>query len=95
MNAQPGSGVNYSNAHGLSRARFVSDHDLEVCEEPQSRENSPPIRRCQESSTIYGDATRGTGILNNELSVGRLVWNRLRYLKNPDTGKRAASERGG
>jgi site-specific DNA recombinase len=31
---------------------------------------------------------RGTGILNNELYVGRLVWNRLRCVKNPDTGKR-------
>jgi len=39
-------------------------------------------------STIYGNAKRGTGILNNELYVGRLVWNRLRSVKNPDTGKR-------
>ncbi len=31
---------------------------------------------------------RGTGILNNELYIGRLVWNRLRYVKNPETGKR-------
>jgi site-specific DNA recombinase len=41
-------------------------------------------------STIYGNAKRGTGILNNELYVGRLVWNRLRYMKNPDTGKRVS-----
>jgi DNA invertase Pin-like site-specific DNA recombinase len=39
-------------------------------------------------STIHGNSKRGTGILNNELYVGRLVWNRLRYVKNPDTGKR-------
>jgi site-specific DNA recombinase len=39
-------------------------------------------------STIHGNPTRGTGILNNELYVGRMVWNRLRYVKNPDTGKR-------
>ena len=38
-------------------------------------------------STIHGNQKRGTGILNNELYVGRLVWNRLRYVKNPDTGK--------
>src|SRR5204863_7698120 len=31
-----------------------------------------------------------TGILNNELYVGRLVWNRLRYVKNPDSGKRVS-----
>ncbi|MGH9385811.1 MAG: recombinase family protein [Vicinamibacterales bacterium] len=29
-------------------------------------------------STIYGNAKRGTGILNNELYIGRLIWNRLR-----------------
>jgi site-specific DNA recombinase len=39
-------------------------------------------------STIHGNSKRGTGILNNELYIGRLVWNRLRYVKNPDTGKR-------
>jgi DNA invertase Pin-like site-specific DNA recombinase len=41
-------------------------------------------------STIHGNAPRGTGILNNELYVGRLVWNRLRYVKNPDTGRRVS-----
>ena len=39
-------------------------------------------------STINGNRHRGTGVLNNELYVGRLVWNRLRYLKDPETGKR-------
>ncbi len=39
-------------------------------------------------STIHGNSKRGTGILNNELFIGRLIWNRLRYVKNPDTGKR-------
>ena len=39
-------------------------------------------------STINGNAARGTGILNNELYVGKLVWNRLRYIKDPDTGRR-------
>ena len=39
-------------------------------------------------STINGNPARGTGILNNELYIGRLVWNRLRYLKDPSTGRR-------
>jgi DNA invertase Pin-like site-specific DNA recombinase len=38
--------------------------------------------------TINGNAKRGTGILNNELYIGRLVWNRQRFVKDPDTGKR-------
>ena len=41
-------------------------------------------------STINGNAARGTGILNNELYVGRLVWNRLQYRKDPRTGKRVS-----
>ncbi len=41
-------------------------------------------------STIHGHARRGTGLLNNELYVGRLVWNRQRYVKDPDTGRRLA-----
>jgi site-specific DNA recombinase len=39
-------------------------------------------------STIHGSAERGIGILHNELYIGRLVWNRQRFLKDPDTGKR-------
>jgi len=42
------------------------------------------------SSTINGNAARGTGILNNELYVGRLVWNRLCYVKDPATGNRVS-----
>ncbi|WP_310531409.1 recombinase family protein [Novosphingobium sp.] len=41
-------------------------------------------------STINGNPKRGTGILNNEMYVGRLVWNRQRFVKDPDTGKRQA-----
>jgi site-specific DNA recombinase len=42
------------------------------------------------SSTINGNRKRGTGILNNELYVGRLVWNRLQYVKDPNTGNRVS-----
>lgn len=41
-------------------------------------------------STINSNRQRGTGLLNNELCVGRLVWNRLRYMKDPETGKRVS-----
>jgi site-specific DNA recombinase len=41
-------------------------------------------------STLRGHAARGTGLLNNELYVGKLVWNRLRYIKDPTTGKRVS-----
>jgi site-specific DNA recombinase len=41
-------------------------------------------------TAIRGHRTRGTGLLNNELYVGRLIWNRLRYLKDPETGRRVS-----
>ena len=39
-------------------------------------------------STIRGHAGRKTGVLRNELYAGRLVWNRLHYVKDPQSGKR-------
>jgi site-specific DNA recombinase len=39
-------------------------------------------------TTIRGHITRGSGLLNNELYIGRLVWNRQRYAKDPATGRR-------
>ena len=42
------------------------------------------------ASSIHGNSARGTGILNNELYIGRMIWNRLRYIKNPDTGRRVS-----
>lgn len=47
-----------------------------------------PTGKAWGPSTIYGNRERGTGILNNELYIGRMIWNRLRYVKDPDTGKR-------
>ena len=49
-----------------------------------------PKGRLWTDSVLRGDAKRGTGLLNNELYIGRLVWNRQRFMKNPDTGKRVA-----
>jgi site-specific DNA recombinase len=41
-------------------------------------------------STINGNLKRGNGILRDELYIGRLVWNRQRFVKDPDTGKRVS-----
>ena len=49
-----------------------------------------PSGKLWTDSTIRGHAKRGTGLINNELYIGRLVWNRLRYVKNPETGKRVS-----
>ena len=41
-------------------------------------------------STIRDQVKRGTGLINDELYIGRLVWNRLRCVKNPEIGKRVS-----
>ncbi len=45
------------------------------------------------ASTIYGDMTKGNGFLNNQLYIGRSVWNRSVWVKDPDSGKRRRMER--
>src|SRR5690606_4049068 len=49
-----------------------------------------PRGRAWDKSTIHGNPKRGTGILNNEIYIGRLVWNRQSFVKEPRTGKRQA-----
>ena len=49
-----------------------------------------PSGKLWTDSTLRGHAKRGTGLINNELYIGRLIWNRLRYVKNPDTGRRVS-----
>jgi hypothetical protein len=41
-------------------------------------------------TSIRGHVSRGTGILNNELYAGVLVWNRQRFVKDPATSKRVS-----
>lgn len=41
-------------------------------------------------TTIRGHVCRGNGIVNNELYAGVLVWNRQRFIKDPNTGKRVS-----
>lgn len=39
-------------------------------------------------ATIHGDRRRGRGVLNNELYIGVLAWNRNTWITDPETGKR-------
>ncbi|MBV0914217.1 recombinase family protein [Anianabacter salinae] len=49
-----------------------------------------PRGKLWRDTAIRGHRIRGTGFLNNELYIGRLVWNRLRYVKDPATGRRVS-----
>jgi site-specific DNA recombinase len=60
-----------------------------------NREDIPaPRGGAWSSSTINGNRRRGTGIINNEIYVGRNVWNRLTYIKDPESGRRRSRPNG-
>ncbi|NEU98321.1 recombinase family protein [Bradyrhizobium uaiense] len=44
------------------------------------------------ASTIDGSRKRLNGILQNELYAGRIIGNRQRFIKGPETGKRISRE---
>lgn len=72
-------------ADGASPAAIV--HELNRRAVPAPRGGTWAV------SALYGSAARGLGLLHNELYVGRVIWNRRQWLKDPDTGKRRYVER--
>jgi hypothetical protein len=42
------------------------------------------------ATAINGDRAKGTGIINNELYIGRQIWGRQSWTKDPTTGRRVA-----
>ena len=56
-----------------------------------NREGIPGPRNGKwDKSTIHGNPKRGTGVLNNEIYIGKLIWNRQQFVKDPQTGRRQA-----
>jgi site-specific DNA recombinase len=56
-----------------------------------NREGVPgPLGRAWGDTSIRGHRSRGTGIINNELYAGVLVWNRMHFIKDPSTGRRVS-----
>lgn len=69
-------------------AEGVSPNDIA---EILNKEGVPgPRSKAWRDTAIRGHKSRGTGILNNESYVGRMVWNKRQYRKNPDTERRTA-----
>ncbi|MBY8824292.1 recombinase family protein [Sphingomonas colocasiae] len=66
-------------ASGKSAPNICIDLNAEGIPGPRGRPWSP--------STITGNRQRGTGILNNERYIGKLVWNRQQFSTDPDTGR--------
>lgn len=56
-----------------------------------NRDGVPPPRGMSwNASTIVGSAQRGNGIARNPIYAGRIVWNRVRMVRDPETGKRVS-----
>jgi site-specific DNA recombinase len=51
-----------------------------------------PRGRQWNASTINGNEKRGHGILRNPLYAGKRIWNRVRMVKDPSTGRRVSRE---
>ena len=49
-----------------------------------------PKGKVWHAATIRGDRKLGLGILNNEIYRGKLIYGRLRYARDPETGERRA-----
>jgi site-specific DNA recombinase len=49
---------------------------------------APPRGKNWNASTINGNGKRGHGILRNSLYAGTQIWNRVRMVKDPATGRR-------
>ena len=72
-------------------AAYLSGQSPRAIAHRLNRDKVPgPRHQGWTASTLIGNRKRGTGILNNELYLGRLIWNRQRFIKDPTTGKRQA-----
>lgn len=71
--------------------RYVAGQSPKAVAKTFNEQGIPgPAGSAWSPSTIHGHPERGVGILNNQLYIGRRVWNRLRYVKDPTTGKRVS-----
>ena len=95
-NGEPVRGMRQVNSHeaGIVRSIFAEyasgKSGRAIAKELNANGVQGPGGRLWNDYAIHGNWRRGTGILNNELYVGRLVWNRQRFIKDPTSGKRKA-----
>lgn len=58
-----------------------------ICVGLNADDIKPPQGRSWCASTLNGNAKRGAGILRNSIYAGRLTWNRVSMVKDPDSEK--------
>ena len=78
-------------AEGLSPIKIVTELNRLEVPAPGAAYKKRQYRRTPtwSAAALHGELSRGTGLLNNPLYVGRYVWNRSRREKDPDTGRRS------
>ncbi len=70
---------------------FAADKRPKAIAADLNRDGIPgPFGKAWGDTTMRGQVGRGTGLVNNVLYADVLVWNRLRSIKNPATGKRGS-----
>lgn len=75
-------------------ADYIAGHAPRDIAATLNREGVPsPRGTTWAASAIRPDMKRGLGILANPLYMGRQVWNRTRWVKHPDTGRRVPQKR--
>jgi DNA invertase Pin-like site-specific DNA recombinase len=70
---------------GYSAKKIVNVLNEEI---KSSGNPKPPVGQYWSVSSLLGSARTGRGILNNEIYIGRYFWNRLKSLRNPESGKK-------
>jgi len=65
----------------------------QIANELNAASTLPPRGGKWNASTLNGSADRGYGILRNAIYAGVLVWNRVKMLRDPMTGKRVSRVR--
>ncbi len=75
-------------------ADYIAGHSPRDIAAALNREGVPsPRGSTWAASAIRPDAARGLGILANPIYTGRVIWNRTRWVKHPETGRRVRQER--
>ncbi len=62
----------------------------EIAMRLNARKVPPPRGRYWTASTLNGSLKRHNGVIQNDLYAGRIVWNKVRMIKDPDTGNRVS-----
>lgn len=71
--------------------QYVSGVSVRMMAGALNDEGVPPPRGEKwNASTINGNGARGNGILRNPIYDGRIIWNRVRVVKDPSTGRRVS-----